>query len=85
KRFTELVLDTRERLQALYASPRSEAEKSAGKQAEFERLSRDYARMRDEDWVGKAPLDAWVNAPLNIAKLLPFGLYAQWVPAFAAM
>lgn len=85
KRFTQLVLDTRERLQALYASPSSDAEKRAGKAAEFERLRHDYAQMRDRDWGGKAPFDAWVNGPMNNAKLLPFGLYDQWVPAFAAL
>lgn len=85
KRFTQLVLDTRERLKTLYASPRSEADKRSGKAAEFDRLRREYAQMRDRDWGGKAPFDAWVNGPLNNAKLLPFGLYDQWVPAFAAL
>ncbi len=79
------MLDTRERLQALYASPRSDAEKRAGKAAEFERLRHDYAQLRDRDWGGKAPFDAWVNGPMNNAKLLPFGLYDQWVPAFVAL
>ena len=29
--------------------------------------------------------DAWVAAPINNARLLPFGLYDQWKPAFAAL
>ncbi|WP_256582014.1 aminopeptidase, partial [Pseudomonas sp. DrBHI1] len=29
--------------------------------------------------------DAWIFAPLNNAKLLPFGLYGQWVPAFSKL
>lgn len=85
KRFTQLVLATRERLDTLYASPRSDAEKRAGKAAEFERLRREYRELCDRDWAGKAPFDAWVNGPLNNAKLLPFGLYDQWVPAFATL
>ncbi|HAW22116.1 MAG TPA: aminopeptidase, partial [Pseudomonas sp.] len=29
--------------------------------------------------------DRWMNRPLNNASLVPFGLYDQWVPAFAAL
>ncbi|MCJ1886189.1 aminopeptidase [Pseudomonas sp. LA21] len=85
KRFTELVLETRKRLHKLYASPLSDAEKRAGKAAEFERLRREYRDLCEHEWGGKAPFDNWVNGPLNNAKLLPFGLYDQWVPAFAAL
>ncbi|RML55280.1 hypothetical protein APX70_03660, partial [Pseudomonas syringae pv. maculicola] len=53
--------------------------------AEFERLRRDYRQMRDEQWAGDKRFDGWVNGPMNNAKLLPFGLYDQWVPAFAAL
>ncbi|MDF3931697.1 aminopeptidase [Pseudomonas citronellolis] len=83
--FTRLVLDTRERLQALYASPVGDEAKRAGKAAEFERLRRDYRELCRREWAGKCPYDAWVNGPLNNAKLLPFGLYDQWVPAFATL
>lgn len=34
---------------------------------------------------GDKRYDAWVYGPLNNAKLLPFGLYDQWVPAFEAL
>ncbi|MCY1342453.1 putative aminopeptidase [compost metagenome] len=80
-----LVLDTRERLQKLYASGRPAAELRAGKAAEFDRLRREYRALRDREWGGKGPFDAWIEAPLNNAKLLPFGLYDQWVPAFAEL
>jgi predicted aminopeptidase len=30
-------------------------------------------------------IDAWLAGPMNNAKLLPFGLYDQWVPAFALL
>lgn len=76
--FVALVLATRERLKALYAQPLSEAAKRAGKQAEFERMRREYRQVR-----GDGRYDAWVYGPMNNAKLLPFGLYDQWVPAFA--
>src|SRR5207253_11306295 len=55
------------------------------KAAEFERLRRDYRQLRDSQWGGANRYDAWINAPMNNARLLPFGLYDQWVPAFAAL
>ena len=55
------------------------------KQDEFERLRRDYRALRQREWGGQGRYDAWIESPLNNAKLLPFGLYDQWVPAFAAL
>ncbi|MFK8332036.1 aminopeptidase [Pseudomonas sp. BJa5] len=83
--FVGLVLASRERLKTLYAAPLTASAKRAGKQAEFERLRRDYRTLRNTRWNGVGPYDAWINAPMNNAKLLPFGLYDQWVPAFAAL
>jgi predicted aminopeptidase len=85
EQFIQLVLDTRERLKTLYALPLPAAEMRPRKAAEFERLRRDYRQMRDSQWGGDKRYDAWVNAPLNNARLLPFGLYDQWVPAFSAV
>ncbi|MDB5982721.1 MAG: aminopeptidase [Pseudomonas sp.] len=83
--FTQLVLDVRERLKTLYAQPLPAEEMRARKAAEFERLRRDYRQMRDSQWAGDSRYDPWINAPMNNAKLLPFGLYDQYVPAFAAL
>lgn len=85
EQFTRLVLASRERLQAIYAGPLDEGGKRAAKQAEFERLRREYREVRDRDWGGDRRFDAWIFAPLNNAKLLPFGLYGQWVPAFSKL
>ncbi|WP_336334234.1 aminopeptidase [Pseudomonas putida] len=83
--FIRLVLASRERLQALYAGPLDDAHKRLAKQAEFERLRREYRQLRDGQWGGDRRYDAWMYGPMNNAKLLPFGLYDQWVPAFAAV
>lgn len=83
--FIQLILDVRGRLQQLYAQPLSAAQMRAGKQAEFARLRADYQQLREQQWAGDKRYDAWIYAPLNNAKLLPFGLYDQWVPAFAAL
>lgn len=83
--FIRLILASRERLQALYAGPLDDAHKRAAKQAEFDRLRRDYRQVRDSQWAGDKRYDAWMYGPMSNAKLLPFGLYDQWVPAFAAV
>ncbi|WP_439863605.1 aminopeptidase [Pseudomonas antarctica] len=83
--FIRLVLDTRKRLEALYAQPLAAQAMRQAKAAEFERLRSEYRRMRDSQWGGDKRYDVWINQPMNNARLLPFGLYDQWVPAFAAL
>ncbi|WDY60693.1 aminopeptidase [Pseudomonas sp. PSKL.D1] len=83
--FVRLVLASRERLQAIYAGPLDDDHKRAAKQAEFERLRAEYRVVRDSQWAGDKRYDAWVYGAMSNAKLLPFGLYDQWVPAFAAL
>ena len=83
--FIQLVLDTRTRLERLYAQPLAAEQMRQRKADEFERLRQEYRQMRDSQWAGDKRYDAWINAPMNNARLLPFGLYDQWVPAFAAL
>lgn len=83
EQFARLVLETRERLRELYASGLPAGEMRRRKAAEFERLRQRYRTLRDGEWQGDRRYDAWVEGPLNNAKLLPFGLYNGWVPAFA--
>lgn len=83
--FIQLVLDTRTRLEKLYAQPLAPEQMRQRKADEFERLRHEYRQMRDSQWAGDKRYDAWMNAPMNNARLLPFGLYDQWVPAFAAL
>ncbi|WP_349572252.1 aminopeptidase [Azotobacter salinestris] len=83
EQFSRLVLETREQLRQLYASGLPADELRRRKAAEFERLRQRYRALRDVEWQGDRRYDAWVEGPLNNAKLLPFGLYDGWVPAFA--
>lgn len=85
EQFVALVLASRARLEQLYASGLDEDAMRTGKQAEFERLRQAYRSLRDREWGGIGRYDGWIEAPLNNAKLLPFGLYDRWVPAFAAL
>ncbi|WP_062386346.1 aminopeptidase [Pseudomonas abietaniphila] len=82
---TQLVLNTRDRLKALYAEPLGADVMRQRKAAEFERLRSEYRQLRDSQWGGDKRFDAWVYAPMNNARLLPIGLYDQWVPAFEAL
>ncbi|WP_338479077.1 aminopeptidase [Pseudomonas trivialis] len=83
--FIRLILDTRTRLETLYAQPLAVDAMRQVKAAEFERLRSQYRQMRDSQWAGDKRYDAWIDQPLNNARLLPFGLYDQWVPAFAGL
>ncbi|UCR81743.1 aminopeptidase [Pseudomonas chlororaphis] len=83
--FIQLILDTRQRLERLYALPLPAEQMRQRKAAEFEQLRRDYQQLKDSQWHGDSRYDFWINTPLNNARLLPFGLYDQWVPAFAAL
>jgi len=85
KQFTGLVLETRGKLKALYASDISDAAKRKRKAQIFADMRRDYEHMRDTEWAGYAGYDQWFDTPPNNAKLLPFGLYDRGVPAFAAL
>jgi predicted aminopeptidase len=83
--FTSLVLDLREHLRQLYASTRDPAALERGKQAQIEAFRARYAHWRDTRWPGDHRYDAWVAAPINNARLLPFGLYDRWTGAFAVL
>ncbi|NUU33453.1 aminopeptidase [Pseudomonas sp. C2B4] len=83
--FIQLVLDARTRLEKLYALPLPPEQMRQRKAAEFERLRGEYRQLRDSQWASDKRYDAWINAPMNNARLLPFGLYDQWAPAFAAL
>ena len=83
--FNRLVLDARERLRQLYASGLPKSQMRERKNAQIERLRADYASLRESQWHGRGDFDAWIAAPINNAKLLPFGLYRRWVPAFATL
>lgn len=83
RQFTTLILASRERLQALYEGPLDNEHKRAAKASEFDRLRAEYRALRDGPWGGDRRYDAWMAQPLNNARLLPFGLYDQWVAAFA--
>lgn len=86
ERFTKLVLAAREQLAALYREPLSPEVMRARKADVFDELRRQYAQLRDQEWGGKGWYDRFFDAaPLNNARMLPFGLYDDDIPAFAVL
>lgn len=83
EQFDALVLATRERLRTIYAQPIADEVKREKKYDQIERLRSDYRALRAQ-W-NDATYDGWVDSEINNAKLLPFGLYFRWVPAFAQL
>lgn len=86
QQFAGLIEATRNRLQDAYAAPMSLSTMRAAKADAFARLRADYVALRDGAWEGVDYYAAWFSrAPLNNARLLPFGLYDAYVPAFRAL
>lgn len=83
-RLAGLMLNTRTELQSVYASAADDDTKRRLKREAFAELLKQYAVLRSE-WGGDGEFDGWFRDPLNNARLLPFGLYERWVPAFAAL
>jgi predicted aminopeptidase len=85
KAFVTLVLDLRARLGKLYASGADIDALRMGKAREIDAFRVRFQELRETQWHGDKRYDNWVNGTINNAALLPFGLYEQWVPAFAAL
>lgn len=84
REFVGLMLAARQRLEQVYASGRPPPDMRAAKAQEFERLKREYAEAKRR-WGGDNAYDGWLDGDLNNARLLPFGLYHEWLPAFAQL
>ncbi len=82
--FVGQLLQSRERLEGLYAQPLPVAELRRLKQVELARLRRDYAALA-VSWGDVSGLSQWFERPLNNARLALVGTYEQWVPAFSEL
>lgn len=79
--FVDLVVQSRDRLQALYDKGLSEAEKQAGKRAIQAHLRQQYQQLKQQ-WGGYSGYDAWFAQDLNNAQLAAVTTYRDQVPAF---
>ena len=66
----------------VYQEPGTVAQKRTAKAAAIERLRLRYRQMRDKRWGGFNGYDAWVEAPINNAKIAATSVYNDRVPAF---
>lgn len=85
RRFAQLVLGLRRDLAQAYAHADSAGAKEQAKRAQIAAFRDRFDRWRRSEGKGAAAYSAWVAAPINNARLLPFGLYDQWTPAFATL
>lgn len=83
--FQRLVLDARNRLDALYASSLSAEDKRREKSLVFTKLRQDHEALKAGPWQGFAGYDRWFGAEINNATLASLGLYHGLVPAFEAL
>ena len=79
--FRELTTRYRDRLEALYASAASDADKRAGKAALMAQMRADYATLKRDRWGGYSGYDSWF-ANANNASLGVLAAYNQLVPEF---
>ncbi len=85
REFIDLLVRTRDRLAAAYARPASVEERQMAKARILHEATLAYAALK-HGWGGYAGYDKWFDdSPLNNAKLLAVTLYADQVPAFAAL
>jgi predicted aminopeptidase len=82
--FVQMVAQTRQRLEAIYAGSASEDDKRAAKIAAFNAMRADYEAQK-QGWGGQAPYDAWFAHGPNNASLIAVGLYSDKVPEFKAL
>lgn len=78
--FVALLLQTRDRLDALYRSDLPDDEKRDRKQYEFGVLKLQYSQLKAEQWRGYRGYDAWFSRTLNNAHLVSAATYYSCVP-----
>lgn len=78
--FVALLLQTRERLDALYQSDVPAEQKRDRKQYEFGMLKLQYSQLKAEQWNGYRGYDAWFSRTLNNAHLVSAATYYGCVP-----
>lgn len=83
--FVGMILETRKRLERLYEGHISDETKRERKQKIISRLRAQYAELRAGDWKDFDGYDRWFEGDINNARLLPFGLYHEWIQAFARL
>ncbi len=82
--FIQLLLQSRQRLEVLFAQPIAISEMRMAKAAEFERLRAEYAQLKQR-WNGYAGFDHWFERKLNNARLASVATYRRLLPGLLAL
>jgi predicted aminopeptidase len=82
--FQRLVVDSRDRLRAIYVSSLTPDAKRRAKMEVIANMKLNYADLK-ASWGGYEGYDQWFNQPINNAVLDSVTLYTQWVPAFQVL
>ncbi|AKH99187.1 putative aminopeptidase [Hoeflea sp. IMCC20628] len=83
--FLALVAQTRGELSRVYQGSGTVAQKRAAKVEAIDQLRIRYRQMRQSRWGGFRGYDAWVEAPINNAKIAATSVYNDRVPAFVRL
>ena len=80
--FFNLLISTRQELEDIYKTKKTNIGRKEGKRQTFKNLKRKYARLK-KSWGGDKRFDNWFkSSPVNNAKLAVIGVYYQKVPEF---
>jgi predicted aminopeptidase len=82
--FIALMLQYRDRLDAMYTSDATDTEKRTAKRRILDELRAEYRQVR-AGWNGYGGYDDWFAQDLNNAHFVSVGTYYQLVPAFQAL
>jgi len=77
----ELLIETRSRLRAVYASGAPPAAMRDEKRATLAAMRQSYAGLKSQ-WGGRGPFDAWFHEDINNAHLASISTYFACVPGF---
>lgn len=83
--FLALLAQTRDELSQVYGGSGTQERKRAQKAAAIERLRMRTRQMRGQRWGGFRGYDAWIEAPINNAKIAAMSVYNDRVPAFVRL
>jgi predicted aminopeptidase len=83
--FVAMLLETREKLAALFAGSTDAATMRAHKQQVFAQMREHYAALKTNRWQGYSGYDNWFSQPLNNARLALAATYNNYVGSFAQL
>jgi predicted aminopeptidase len=82
--FIDLVLLTRQELEAVYLSDAAESAQYETKEQLLNEFRQGYVALKQQ-WGGDGRFDAWVNRPLNNSHFALVATYHDFLPAFFAL